>query len=85
VHRKLADLLSPKHDGDREAAKAALQTWYPTVWATLPAATVMGDAFRFWQRHFDAAFATPTPKKLSKLDAAVANIQRKEREARSAR
>lgn len=67
VHRKFADLLAPKHAGDREEAKAALQAWYPTVWATIPVGTVMGDAFRFWQIHFDTAFATPAPKKKTKM------------------
>lgn len=67
VHRKFADLLAPKHAGDRDAARAALQTWYPTIWATIPSGTVMGDAFRFWQAHFDAAFATPTAPKKQKM------------------
>lgn len=60
VHDKLANLLAPKHNGDREAAKSALLTWYPTVWATLQPDFVMGDAFKFWQGHFDAAFASKT-------------------------
>ncbi len=59
VHRKLADSLAPRHGGDRDAAKDALQAWYPTVWATLPDGFTMGDAFRFWQGRFDAKFATP--------------------------
>lgn len=76
VHHKLADLLAPKHAGDREAAKIALIAWYPTIWSTLPAGTVMGDAFKFWQGHFDAAFVTPAPKKkLSRLDAAVKQLR----------
>jgi len=62
VHRKLANALAPRHDGDREAAGKALLAWYPTVWQTLPADAVMGDAFTFWQRHFDAAFATAAPR-----------------------
>ncbi len=63
VHRKLADLLAPKYAGDREAAKEALQKWYPTIWAIIPDGMVMGDAFRFWQSHFDTTFAsTPTTK-----------------------
>jgi uncharacterized protein YdaU (DUF1376 family) len=79
VHNKLADLLSPKHGGDREKAKTALQGWYVSVWAVIPPGTVMGDAFRFWQSRFDEAFATVTPvkKKLSKLDAAMESIRRK--------
>ncbi len=67
VHRKLADLLAPKHAGDREAAKAALQVWYPTIWATIPSGIVMGDAFRFWQAHFDSAFASAPPKKKTRM------------------
>jgi hypothetical protein len=82
VHRKLADLLAPKHDGDRDTAKDALQKWYPTIWAVIPDGTVMGDAFRFWQAHFDTAFASPRPKKVSKLSAAIANIQREARLAK---
>jgi len=73
VHHKLADLLAPKHGGDREAAKAALQVWYSTVWRDIPKGTIMGDAFKFWQSHFDGAFASK-PKKLSQLDVAVKSI-----------
>ncbi len=58
VHDKLTNLLAPKHQGDRTAAKAELQAWYATVWASLPADFVMGEAFRFWQARFDAAFAS---------------------------
>ncbi len=58
VHDKLANLLAPKHNGDRQTAKDALQAWYPTVWATLPGDFVMPDAFKFWQARFDAAFAS---------------------------
>lgn len=58
VHSKLCDLLAPKHGGDRQAAGEALKTWYPVVWATLPADFVMGEAFKFWQGRFDAAFAS---------------------------
>lgn len=58
VHDKLANLLAPKHAGDRAAAGEALRGWYPTVWATLPVDFVMSDAFKFWQGRFDAAFAT---------------------------
>lgn len=58
VHAKLCDLLAPKHGGDRQAAGLALKDWYPTVWATLPADFVMGEAFRFWQGRFDATFAS---------------------------
>jgi len=63
VHRKFADLLAPRHGGDREAAKLALQAWYPTIWKAIPEGSVMGDAFKFWQACFDADFATPTPTK----------------------
>lgn len=62
VHGKLMNLLAPQHGGDREEASRALQAWYPTVWASLPAMFVMGDAFRFWQGRFDAAFATVDPR-----------------------
>jgi hypothetical protein len=58
VHDKLATALAPKYAGDRQAAKDALQAWYPTVWQTLADDFVMPDAFRFWQARFDAQFAT---------------------------
>jgi hypothetical protein len=61
VHDKLANMLAPKHNGDRQAAKAALVAWYPTVWASLPSDFVMPDAFKFWQGRFDAAFASADP------------------------
>lgn len=59
LHDSLADSLAPKYAGDREAAKAALLAWYPTVWATLAPDAVIGDAFRFWRPQFNATFATP--------------------------
>lgn len=77
IHRKFADALAPKHGGDREAAKAELQGWYPSVWATLPAAFVMGEAFRFWQARFDAAFASPSSVGPSGDDAMWAAIAKK--------
>lgn len=58
VQFKLMDLLAPKYDGDREAARAALQAWYPGVWASLPPGFVMGESFRFWQGRFDAFWAS---------------------------
>lgn len=58
VHGKLVNALSPKHNGDRDAADRALREWYPTVWQALADDFVMGDAFRFWQGRFDAAFAS---------------------------
>lgn len=58
VHVKLAARLAPKHGGDVVAAKGALLAWYPTVWASLPEGTVLGDAFKFWGPRFDAAFAS---------------------------
>lgn len=58
VHAKLLSKLAPKHGGDRAAAGAALQAWYPTVWAALAADFVMGDEFKFWQGRFDVAFAS---------------------------
>lgn len=61
VHHKLASLLAPKYAGDHDAAADALLAWYPTVWAGLAAGFVMGEAFRFWQSRFDAAFASATP------------------------
>lgn len=81
VHHKLADLLAPKHAGDRGLAAAALLTWYPTVTNKLVNGFVMGDAFRFWQSQFDTEFASPDPKaqagKLTtRMAAAIANIQR---------
>lgn len=90
MHRKLSDLLAPKYGGDRDATMDALQAWYPTVWATLPADFIMGDAFRFWQARFDAAFATPDPRSNSRRliettveedAAAVLAMLRKERGA----
>lgn len=77
IHRKFADALAPKHGGDREAAKAELQGWYPSVWATLPATFVMGEAFRFWQARFDAAFASPSSVGPSGDDAMWAAIAKK--------
>lgn len=68
VHEKLANSLAPKHNGDRESAKSALKAWYPTIWATLSADFVIGDAFKFWQARFDTAFTAkvvtvaPAPK-----------------------
>lgn len=58
VHAKLVGLLAPKYRGDRELTARALFEWYPTVWASLPSDFVMGDAFKFWQPRFDAAFAS---------------------------
>jgi hypothetical protein len=58
VHDKLATALAPKYAGDRQAAKDALQAWYPTVWKTLAADFVMPDAFKFWQARFDEHFAS---------------------------
>jgi hypothetical protein len=67
VHHKLAELLAPKHAGDRDAAKVALEHWYPTVFAKLPDKFVMGDAFRFWQSRFDAEFANQDAPKRQKM------------------
>lgn len=90
VHHKLADRLAPRHGGDRDAAKDALQAWYPTVWAKLEPKFIMGDAFKFWQAQFDAAFANPLPevvpavapmgKLTTRLATALANIKREEEE-----
>lgn len=59
VHAKLTNQLAPKHGGDRGQTAAALLAWYPTIVASLPPDAVMGEEFRFWQAHFDAAFAAP--------------------------
>ncbi len=56
VHSKLANMLAPKHGGDRAKASAALLAWYPTVVAAMPSDAPIGDEFKFWQRQFDAAF-----------------------------
>lgn len=79
VHNKLADLLAPRHAGDRDTAKQALEAWYPTVCATLAADFVMGDAFRFWQSRFDAAFATkdtaPAGRKADEVRSTVPGVE----------
>jgi hypothetical protein len=73
VHRKLADRLAPRYDGDRERAGAALVAWYQTVWAGLPADYVMtADAFKFWQQQFDAAFASAPPVPTSRAASLLA-------------
>lgn len=56
VHSKLANLLAPKHGGDRGKAGAALLAWYPTIVATLAPDAVIGEEFKFWGKHFDQAF-----------------------------
>jgi hypothetical protein len=82
VHAKFIGPLSRKFGGDREQAHAALLAWYATTTSALPSDCVMGDAFRFWQPRFDAAFAsqeTVTPafgKQTTRLLAAVENIAR---------
>lgn len=58
VHFKLCDLLAPRYTGDRHASGDALKAWYLTVWASLPDDFVIGEAFKFWQGRFDAAFAS---------------------------
>lgn len=58
VENKLASLLAPRYRGDLPAARADLRRWYPTVWHSLAADFVMGDAFKFWQGRFDATFAS---------------------------
>lgn len=74
VHAKLAESLAPKHHGDRELAKHALQAWYPSVWATLPASFVIGEAFGFWQKRFDADHASPeTPIRKALFTSTVAD------------
>lgn len=75
VHHKLADLLAPKHGGNREEAKSALQTWYPSVWKSLPIGTVMGDSFKFWQAQFDRSFASDTPRQSKSEAITAANVE----------
>lgn len=81
VHSKLLNAVSRKFDGDRTRAHQALLGWYAEIAGTLPAETVMGDAFHFWQPRFDAAFASPAPtavlgKQATRLASALANIKR---------
>lgn len=62
VHAKFMGLvLVPKFKGDRQAAHNALRDWYAKAAKALPADTVMGDAFKFWQRLFDAEWASQPP------------------------
>lgn len=61
VHAKLRAALAPRYGGDQSQADTALRAWYDEVFDALPADTVMGDAFRFWQPRFDQQFATPAP------------------------
>lgn len=61
VHRKFLGPLSRRYAGDRQKTHDALKAWYARIAADLPPETVMGDAFKFWQPRFDAAFATPAP------------------------
>lgn len=64
VHSKLRGLLAPKFAGDTAETDAALRAFYRRVWAALKPGAVMGDAFRFWTREFDEAFADkPEPRK----------------------
>lgn len=83
VHVKLVNKLAPKHGGDREAAAAALQVWYPTVWATLPVDFVLpADDFKFWQSRFDAAFASvDLAAKFSRKDAEKSTVPGPDRTA----
>lgn len=63
VHYKFRGLLQPKYGGSLQKAGEALETWYPTVWSSLPADFVMSDAFKFWQPRFDDHFASKdTPR-----------------------
>lgn len=61
VHTKLVNALAPKTGGDRGKASDTLKVWYRSIWENLADDYVMGDAFRFWQGHFDAHFAGDVP------------------------
>jgi hypothetical protein len=74
VHARLVTALSPKHGGDRAKADSALKEWYPTVFAALPADTVIADDFKFWRGHAAAVFGSKTPDAAS--GAAVSNKPR---------
>lgn len=82
VHAKFRGALLARF-GDGMAAVAALQGWYAEVWASLPADTVIGDAFKFWQPLFDAKWAAapvPTTGKGLNVDAIAAEIARQNAE-----
>lgn len=86
LHHKLASQLAPRFKGDPDLSGQALRDWYPTVTDKLVDGFVMGDAFAFWQRQFDAAFANAPPaaqagKLTTRLSAAIANIEREAVEA----
>lgn len=79
VHAKLIGNLSRRFGGDRAQAHQALLAWYPTVPPQLAETDVMGDAFKFWQRHFDAAFATTDTPVSPSADQQAATYQAKVR------
>lgn len=92
VHATLAGKLAPKHGGDVDAAKDALLAWYPTVWASLPEGTVLGDAFKFWGPRFDAAFASTVtvsapskPRNCQHVPTCVDDVEHTRRKMREAR
>lgn len=59
VHAKFRNALAPRFGRDDTAADVALEAWYAAVWSDLPTDFIMPDAFKFWQRQFDAKWATP--------------------------
>lgn len=81
VHAKFRASLLARF-GDSLSAAEALHGWYAEVWASLPADTVIGDAFRFWQPRFDArwAAAPPVNGKGLNVDAIAAEIARQRAE-----
>lgn len=94
VHVKLVNSLAPAHGGDRDRAGKQLLLWYPMAVGALPPDHVMGDAFKFWQAQFDAAFASPLPagrprtteepstRKVASADETEARIRRAREEER---
>lgn len=81
VHGKFRAALLARCGGDAQQAGELLQAWYREVWASLPADTVIGDAFKFWQPRFDAKWAaaaqTSAPRGLD-LAAIAAEVARQD-------
>lgn len=65
VHAKFIGPYARRCGGDREVAHDQLCQWYAKTAEALAADYVMGDAFKFWQPRFDAAFATADPTTVS--------------------
>lgn len=80
VHGKLINALAPKFSGDRQRTGDALKAWYPEVSAGVPADFVMGDAFKFWQIHFDSKWASKpaTGPKFLPPEEALAEMHRQD-------